>query len=114
MKPKKSVHVLAAAVSTENDDCFIKLLEKFNFRKVLRILRLKKNYSNSMGCRKKGPLRRSEVKKSEVWCIKRTQNDAKENPEFEGNCLELNVQLHGDGVLECRGRIAGGYPVFLL
>ena len=45
--------------------------------------------------------------------IKRVQDEAKDAPEFVSTKIELNLQPNQDGVLECRGRIEGEYPVYL-
>ena len=33
---------------------------------------------------------------------------------FQEDKLQLNLQRSADGVLKCRGRIQGEYPIFLL
>ena len=41
------------------------------------------------------------------------QQEADKRGEIEGMKVLLNLQLSDTGVLECRGRIAGQYPMFL-
>ena len=41
------------------------------------------------------------------------QQEADKRGEIEGVKVLLNLQLNDTGVLECRGRIAGQYPIFL-
>ena len=98
-------------------DLFDELLKKFSLRKVLNVSawvnRFVKNCKVSCENRETGPLMSSEVEDRELWWTKRAQREAKEDPEFEDVQLQLNIQLNVNGVLECRGRIEGDYPVYL-
>ena len=98
-------------------DLFDELLGKFSLQKALNVSvwvnRFVKNCKVSCENRKTGPLTSSEVEDRELWWIKRVQREAKEDPEFEDVQLQLNIQLNVNGVLECRDRIEGDYPVYL-
>ena len=98
-------------------DLFDELLRKFSPRKVLNVSawvnRFVKNCKVSCKNRETGPLTSSEVEDRELCWIKRAQREAKEDPEFVDVQLQLNIQLNVNGVLECRGRIEGDYPVYL-
>ena len=60
-----------------------------------------------------GPLTTVELEYQTSWWIRRVQVRAIDSPKFEAAKLQLNLQTNADGVLECRGRIQGHYPVYL-
>ena len=62
---------------------------------------------------KTGPLSTAEIQDQYLWWTKGAQQDATINGEIEKSKIQLNLQLNDAGVLECRGRIKGDYPVFL-
>ena len=45
--------------------------------------------------------------------MKRVQARATADGRYQEDVLQLNLQPNRDGVLECRGRIQGHYPIFL-
>ena len=113
----KNLQALTTIEQPVISDVFEELLGKFPLRKVLRICawinRFVKSCRVSSDNRKTGPLTSGEVEDSEIWWIKRTQKEAKKDPEFEDIQLQLNIQSNESGVLECRGRIEGDYPMYL-
>ncbi len=48
-----------------------------------------------------------------MFWVKRAQVSAEGNENFERDRVQLNLQLNNEGVLECRGRIQGQYPMYL-
>mgnify|MGYP002803943694 CR=1 FL=1 len=115
---KKTTKNLQAQATIEQSvlaDVFEELLGKFSLRKVVRICawvyRFVKGCRVSSDNRKTGPLTSGEVEDSELWWIKRTEKEAEKDPEFEDIQLQLNIQPNESGVLECRGRIEGHYPL---
>ena len=48
-----------------------------------------------------------------VFWVKREQARATADGRYQEDVLQLNLQPNRDGVLECRGRIQGHYPIFL-
>ena len=58
-------------------------------------------------------LKTNETEHQTIWWIQRVQQEADKRGEIEGGKLLLNLQLNDTGVFECRGRIAGQYPIFL-
>ena len=92
------------------------VLEKFDLRKALRIgawvARFLRNSRNSTN-KAKGPLSTAEVKRHETFLVKRAQKQGFNNVSFEQDQEQLNLQPNEEGVLECRGRIQGEYPVYL-
>ena len=57
-----------------------------------------------------GPLKTGEIEEHRKWWIKRVQVEEEITEEEK---VQLNLQLDKDGILECRGRIEGEYPIFL-
>jgi hypothetical protein len=113
---KVTKSILATAI-TRYDDRMDKLLEAHGLRKVTRIGARVRRFVNNSKCpiseRKTGPLKTAEIQDQYFWWSKRAQQDAAINGEIEKSKVQLNLQLNGEGVLECRGRIDGHYPIFL-
>ena len=107
--------ILATAI-TRDDDRMDKLLEAHNLQKVIRVGAWVKRFVNNSkfpnNKRKTGPLSTAEIQDQYLWWMKRAQ-DATINSEIEKSKIQLNLQPNDAGVLECRGRIEGDYPVFL-
>ena len=104
------------AVGVEGKSDFEVVLEKFDLRKALTIgawvTRFLRNSRNSTN-KAKGPLSTAEVKRHETFLVKRAQQQGFNNVSFEQDQEQLNLQPNEEGVLECRGRIQGEYPVYL-
>ncbi|XP_068720014.1 uncharacterized protein [Montipora capricornis] len=104
------------AVGVEGKSDLEIVLEKFDLRKALRIgawvARFLRNSRNSTN-KAKGPLSTAEVKRHETFLVKRAQQQGFNNVNFEQDQEQLNLQTNEEGVLECRGRIQGEYPVYL-
>ena len=60
-----------------------------------------------------GPLWTQEITACRLFCIKRAQQQGISDDDFQEDKLQLNLRRNADGVLECRGRIQGEYPIFL-
>lgn len=56
----------------------------------------------------------SRLEDHNSWWIKRAQSSAENDVHFEEDKLQLNLQPNDHNVLECRGRIEGEYPIYLL
>ena len=106
-----------ATVITRDDDRMDKLLEAHDLRKVIRVGAWVKRFVNNSKCpinkRKTDPLSTDEIQDQYFWWTKRAQRDAMINGTIEKSKVQLNLQPNDAGVLECRGRIEGDYPVFL-
>ena len=104
------------AVGVETRDDFDLVLWRFELRKAMRIgawvMRFLHNSQNSSS-KTKGPLTTAEVEKCEMFLVKRVQLQGMSHAQFEQDREQLNLQPSGQGVLECRGRIQGEYPVYL-
>ena len=108
--------VLAVAVPVK--DTFDQLLAKHELWKVLRIgrwvRRFIKNCKASPAIRQSGPLMTTEIENQKIWWIKRAQRDARNNTHHEKDQLQLNLHPNYQQILECRGRLEGEYPIYLL
>ncbi len=100
-------------VSQERDE-FDRLIETYHLRKVLRIgawiQRFLRNCRNRGATRETGPLKTSEIEAQRKWWTRRVQQSEQIT---EDEKIQLNLQPNDDGLLECRGRIEGDYPLFL-
>ena len=101
---------------TGNNDAFDKLLEKHELWRVLRvggwIGRFLHNIRTAQKQRVVGPLTTEEIKNNTTFWIKWAQQQANSSGKFDDR-LQLNVQGNQEGLLECRGRIQGHYPIIL-
>ena len=100
------------AISVEDTDKLDEVLEKHDLWKALRISAWVARFA--FNCRQhkeklRGPLTTTEIDKQILFWIKRAQS----SNEYEEERLTLNLQPNEFGVLVCRGRIQGSYPVFL-
>lgn len=104
------------AVGVETRDDFDLVLWKFELRKAVRIgawvMRFLHNSRNSSS-KTKGPLTTAEVEKCQMFLVKRAQLQGMSHTQFEQDQEQLNLQPSEEGVLECRGRIQGEYPIYL-
>ena len=93
------------------------LMDRYPLTKALRIQELvgwfihncQAQPRNQQSC----PITTDEVQTQELWWIKQVQQSAQQQPCFQTDKLQLNLQLDDQQVLECRGRIMGEYPVYL-
>ena len=107
--------VLATALSSEDE--FSVLMEQHSLLKALRVCawvsRFLTNSRNPKPRRVKGPLTTDEMKYQETWWTRRAQEEGRSSKNFEADKLQLNLQPDNNGILECRGRIVGAYPIYL-
>ena len=100
----------------ESDD-FNPLIEKFGFWKLVRVCawmaRFTENARKSKRDKRLGPLEEDEIGKQVMFWIKRAQKSAEGTENMERDRVQLNLQVNKEGVLECRGRIQGQYPIYL-
>ena len=96
---------------------FDELLDAHTLQKGLRICgwiqRFIRNSATPASDRKTGLLDTSEIDQQRDWWVKRAQKMCQTKDEFQEDKLQLNLQPNGQGILECRGRIHGEYPIFL-
>lgn len=108
----KVIREVLCATHAENvPDDYDKLLEKHNLHRTLRtcawIARFTHNCKSTE--KRSGPLTTEEINSTRLWWIKRVQRSCDIVKDRE----RLNLQENAQGILECRGRIQGEYPVYL-
>jgi hypothetical protein len=113
----KAIKEILATVTPEAD-IFDQLLDKHQLPKLLRIgawiRRFITNCRKRRGEREVGPIKTSETKQHKVWWIRRVKRQSRGDPHFQADQLQLNLQPNKVHVLECRGRIVGEYPIYLM
>ena len=111
----KATHVFAVAIA-ETDELDTPL-EKFSYSKVKRIcswiMQFIRNARSAKMRWLTGPLSTEETNKANAFWVKRVQTKAPLNKYYQEDQLQLNLKPNSEGVLECRGRIQGHYPVYL-
>ena len=75
------------------------------------LLRFLGNIRYAKERRIEGPLTTGDLEKAEIRLTSKAQQQVDET--FTRDQLQLNLQLNEDGVLECRGRVQGFYPVYI-
>ena len=89
------------------------LLAKNTYWKTLRvcawIMQFAQNARTKRASRTKGPLKTEEIEKQNLFRLTRAQSQGTENMEEDW----LNLQSNKDGLLECRGRLPGPYPIYI-
>ena len=88
------------------------VLEKFELIKAMNICAWISRFVHNLhhpDQKVTSPLTTEELKKQHLFWVKRAQQSC----EFEDDRLRLNLQPNSEGILECRGRIQGLYPVYL-
>ena len=63
--------------------------------------------------RRKGPLTTEEIEAQRTCWEKRVQSQHSGSNKFKDDKLRLNLQPNDKGVLVCKGRIQGDYPIYL-
>ena len=113
LKATRDVFAVAIAATDEQDT----LLEKSTYWKTMRIwgwiTRFVHNVRSKKIGRLMGPLTTEETNKARIVWVKRVQTRARAEKHYREDRLQLNLQPNQDGVLECRARIQGHFPVYL-
>ena len=65
--------------------------------------------SKTADARVTGPLTANEIDRQRQFYLKRAQQSS----DIEIDRVALNLEPRNDGLLECRGRIQGEYPVYI-
>ena len=105
------------AVAQVQEDSLDTLLGKLTLWRTLRVCawigRFIHNSRSTRSNRNKGPLTTEEISKQRILWLKRVQESFKQDERFEEHRLQLNLQPNENGLLECRGRIQGVYPIYV-
>ena len=116
VETKMIKEVINIVVERANDG-FDELLMKHGLWKVLRIgawiSRFLLNCNAKPQDRRLRPVLASVIKLVKKWWIKRAQSEARNQPSFVKESLELNLQENDEHILECRGQIQGFYPIYI-
>ena len=104
--------MLIIAVHEENE--IEELLYKFQLQKAVRICAWMRRFAHkslrSRGApRAQGPLTTEETNSQRLFWEKQAQKSC----DIDRDCVALNLQPNQEGLLECRGRIQGEYPVYI-
>lgn len=107
--------LFAGAMVTEDE--FDILLDKSSLWRTLRVgawvSRFGRNAGLAKDQRTKGPLTTAEIDVQKVFWENRAQESGKETDQFMEDRLQLNLQVNTEGLLECRGRIQGEFPIYI-
>ena len=112
---RQTKEILAMATTQEDENCAEKLIEKFQFKKTVRIvawmLRFKNNCLKEN--RRSGPLSTEEWNWAKLLLIKKTQEESELTPLFQKHKAQLNLIKGEDNIYRCHGRIQGEKPIYL-
>ena len=99
--------MMAATEPTIDPGFMQKLLERFNYQKLLRITAwIKRFKTNCFGNREKGPLKSEEISSAEFMWIKLVQL-------HQGVNQKMDVIKDDDGITVVNSRIPGYHPILL-
>ena len=105
------------AVAQFQEDNLNTLLGKFTLWRKLRVCawigRFIHNARSTRSNRNKWPVTTGEISKQRIPWLKRVQKSFKTDERFEEHRLHLNLQPNENGLLKCRGRIQGVYPIYV-
>ena len=103
------------ALAVEQEDELDNLLAKLTYWRTLRVcawmMRFIRNARTAKPNRAGGPLTTEEIEEQKHLWLLRVQTRGVKDMEKER--LRLNLQKNQDGVLECRGRLQGIYPIYV-
>jgi hypothetical protein len=100
------------------EDILDPLLDKYPLPKVLRIGAWVRRFI--LNCKRRqpaerevGPINSREVQQQREWWIRLAQDAVKHDARYLADRERLNLQENNLGILECRGRIIGEYPIYI-
>ena len=112
----KVIRELLNAVQTEEPmDVLDELLEKKDLFRALRVAAWVARFVHNCRRRKKltGTLTTDETDEVKQRWILLVQQRDRLKPQYEQTQKQLNLQINSFGLIECRGRIQGTYPIYL-
>ena len=114
---KEDQRVVLSCTLEGKGDVIDNILEKHSFWKTTRITawiaRFLFNTRNSTE-RRHGVLTTEEIQKQVHWWIKKDQSQFKDTEQMEEDKLHLNLEENELGLLVCKGRIQGEFPIYIL
>ena len=91
------------------------LIERRNYWTVIRtcawIARFVHNARNKI--KKVGPLTTEEIEAQKKFWEEKAQRQGEASEKYDADRMQLNLQRNQSGLLECRGRVQGHYPIYL-
>ena len=112
-KAIKELFATTMGVKDELDE----LLEKFSFWKAVRVFawiaRFIQNCKAAKSERTRGVITTVEIETRVKFWIKRATEEYSITESFKTDQATLNLVSNADGLLECRGRIQGNFPIYL-
>ena len=112
----KVIRELLNTVQTEEPiDMLDELLEKRDLRRALPVAAWVTRFVHNCRRRKKltGTLMKNEIDEVKQRWILLVQHRDRLKPHYEQTQKQLNFQVNPLGLIECRGRIQGKYPIYL-
>ena len=108
--------VLNCAIAGQGD-VIDSILERHSSWKAMRITawiaRFLFNLRSGLRDRRHGALAPEEIQEQVNWWIKKEQLRYKDTEQMEEDKLRLNLEENELGLLECKGRIQGEYPIYI-
>ena len=112
--------IVACTVQPEaKKDSFDALIEAHvtNVWRVLRVCAWVQRFISNLrlmkACRNLGKLPTKGLEERKEWWIKRAQQNPMNVDSYQTDRVQLNFQENEQGILECRGRMVGQYPIYL-
>ena len=100
-----------SCLEKEEQNEFDRLLNSHDLRRALQIQAWIRRFTTHRD--RKGPLTSEDLQELRDWWISRVQNLDSKKPQFTQTKNALNLIPNSEGILECRRRIQGMYPVYL-
>ena len=111
----KKVRELFQLATEQEPDAFSDLIGRRNYWTVLRtcawIARFVHRARNQV--KRTGPLTTEEIEAQKKFWEERTQRQGETSEKYEADRMQLNLQRNQSGLLVCRGRVQGHYPMYL-
>ena len=111
----KKVRELFKLATEHEPDEFSELIERRNYWTVIRtcawIGRFVHNARNKI--KKVGPLTTEEIEAQKKFWEEKAQRQGEASEKYNADRMQLNLQRNQSGLLECRGRVQGLYPIYL-
>ena len=99
----------------EISNAFDKLLEKYELHKALRVLAWVNRFIKICHhFEQSGHLTAFEIEKKEKFYIKSEQKRLESSNKFQQDRKSLDLIQNAEGIYECKGRVQGSYPIYLL
>jgi hypothetical protein len=112
---KQSGEIFKAVIQQE-EDVFTDVLKKYTFWKTMRIMAWVIRFLHNLRSNqihREGPLTTEEIQQQIDWWLKREQSRYEDSDQTREDKQRLNLKKNERGLLECQGRIQGGYLIYI-